>query len=246
MDYFLDKIVPPLLQVGATFIVFALGYKLNEKIRRDERTLAEADRKAEEEKKKEKLKLMLSEELKENYPILLDLTRIDPLEFRQTDNAVRKLSFSVYQEYLNRLDALEPSEIRKILTAYFFIKQVVNEYKEQVAPNRSCNSIHLQWSYYLHQNLEVVETALKFLGYGEQFVIDLLVQKIAESQGNGYYTYIFQKLAEFGNRVVPDLIQMLKSEHERIRSSASEALERIGTPEAVKAVEEYEKRKQDE
>ena len=237
MEYFLDKIVPPLLQVVATFIVFALGYKLNEKTKKDERALV----KAEEEKKKENLKLMLSEELKENYPILLELTRIDYQAFTQTDNAVSKLSFPVYQEYLNCLDALEPSEIRKILAAYSFMKKVVNQYNEQVVHNRSSVPIHQEWYGDLCKNLENVATALKIFDNGEQFVMESLVRAVEESYGSGYYfLFIFDQLVKFGNRVIPDLIKMLDSEYESISREAFNALKRIDTPEALKAVQAYE------
>ena len=235
----LDKIVPPLLQVVATFIVFALGYKLNEKTRKDERALVEADRKAEEEKKKANLKFMLFEELKRNYPILLELTR--------RDSTVSQLSFSVYRKYLDRLDALEPSEVSKILTAYsFMVDQVVNQYKEDVAQKLDSGPNYGEWHRNLCKNLEKVATALELFDNGDQFVMESLVREVEATEGSGsYFLDIFKKLVKFGNRVVPDLIKMLESEHESIRSNASKTLEQIDTPEALKAVQAYEKREQD-
>ena len=229
-------VLPPLLQGIVAVGIFFLGCIYNERTRRKE-----------EKKKKANLKLMLSEELKENYPILLELTRIDYQNVTQTENAVGKLSFSVYQEYLNRLDALEPSEVRKILAAYSFMEKVVNQYKTQVARSRGSTSIHQEWYGNLCKELEKVATALKIFDNGEQFVMELLMREVEESYGSGYYLpSIFEQLMKFGNRVVPDLIQMLESEHETIRFHASQVLKQIGTPEALKAVEEYEKRKQDE
>ena len=65
------------------------------------------------------------------------------------------------------------------------------------------------------------------------------MREVEESYGSGYYLpSIFRQLVEFGNRVVPDLIKMLESEHERIRSDASQTLEQIGTPEALKELQE--------
>ena len=49
-------------------------------------------------------------------------------------------------------------------------------------------------------------------------------------------------LGEIGKDAVPDLIQALQSEDWNIRYFAIEVLERIGTPDALKAVEEYQSR----
>jgi len=51
-----------------------------------------------------------------------------------------------------------------------------------------------------------------------------------------------QALGEIGEGakdVVPALIQALQDQDDRVRALAAETLERIGTPEALKAVEEY-------
>jgi len=49
-------------------------------------------------------------------------------------------------------------------------------------------------------------------------------------------------LGEIGKDAVPDLIQALQSEDWNIRYFAIEVLERIGTPDALQAVEEYQSR----
>ena len=49
-------------------------------------------------------------------------------------------------------------------------------------------------------------------------------------------------LGQIGEDAVPALMQALQDKHEMVRQGAAQALTKIGTPEALKAIEEYQSR----
>ena len=80
---------------------------------------------------------------------------------------------------------------------------------------------------------EAIKTAVSVL-------VQLLQNQDVSVRANAVYT--LGSIEEGAIDAVPDLIQALQDPHEEVRGNVVQALEKTGTLEALKAVEEYQSR----
>ena len=80
---------------------------------------------------------------------------------------------------------------------------------------------------------EAIKTAVSVL-------VQLLQNQDVSVRANAVYT--LGSIEEGAIDAVPDLIQALQDPHEEVRGNVVQALEKIGTLEALEAVEEYQSR----
>lgn len=88
-------------------------------------------------------------------------------------------------------------------------------------------------------------TALGAVGEGTKDAVPDLIQALQDQDISVRYyaAYALGKIGEDAKDAVPVLIQALQNDHNvRGRDNATIALEKIGTPEALKAVKEYQSR----
>jgi len=87
--------------------------------------------------------------------------------------------------------------------------------------------------------------ALSAVGEGTKDAVPALIQAVQDQDVSVRYyaAYALGKIGQDAKDAVPALIQALQNDHNiRGRDSATIALEKIGTPEALKAVKEYQSR----
>ena len=87
--------------------------------------------------------------------------------------------------------------------------------------------------------------ALSAVGEGAKDAVPDLIQALQDQDVSVRYyaAYALGKIGQDAKDAVPALIQALQNDHNvRGRDSATIALEKIGTPEALKAVKEYQSR----
>ena len=87
--------------------------------------------------------------------------------------------------------------------------------------------------------------ALSAVGEGTKDAVPALIQALQDQDVSVRYyaAYALGKIGQDAKDAVPALIQALQNDHNiRGRDSATIALEKIGTPEALKAVKEYQSR----